>query len=1712
MAQLAFDSAVKADNASAWGLASDGVNTWSTADNGTATLKVVSNELQITTNATTTWAHLGTNTSADAHALVRFSLSHTTDNIFLFLRATASNTHYRFRTTNGGSIAKTIGNVTTQLAVTSTPITFTASSFYWMRAELVGNQLRLNIWADGTAESLGWLLDITDTSIAPTSAGNFGLGGGLGNVANSVSFDHFYVLDYRFAESVPVTESGLFTPTALPLDALTASDSLLATDTALPLDAITGSDLPLTLQAWGSTDALTGIESGLFTATPVPTDALVVSDSLLMTESELAVENLTSSESALFTASPTPAEALTVVSITLSTGTLLLIESNLASESLLATDTVLPIDALTIADSLPPLPSPLSILAQDTGVRAANQLTWSLASDGVSTWSSADNGSATMQVVSNELQITTNATTTWAHLGTTTTADASVRVRFKLSHTTDNAFLFVRQTAATTHYRFRTTGGGSISKVIGQVTTILGTASSPITFTANTFYWMHAEIIGSVLHMNIWLDGTAEPLEWLLEVIDTSITLPGNFGLGGGLNSIANAISFDHFLVLDYLFTERIPATESMLPTMTPLLVDALSVADTSTMVSVSTLPSNLMTFVDTLLATDGLLTTETMNIPTVLCQDTFGGGRSVFATNSFGMASDGNTWVTVTSSHGVFNVDSGEGTFYDDSVIANASATSILGTLIAQHADVSMRFSFGDTGTSQEVNLLLDFLDTNTTYAGRLTYGGMLSITKTLLGVVLTLATFPYVPTISLFYWMRFRVLYQTLFVRVWADGSTEPTTWHLQITDTAISQAGLAGIRLVASGPSYGTGITIDSFLVNNLVGNDSAPVLETPLFVGDTTPGFVEALTILDNTANGTSAMEQTLPTTISPLQFSPGGSGPGLSGQALGRDLFNRTVVSGLGIATDGQTWTEPGAAYTYSVTNPEGQATGGTGTAYAILGTLTPLDCEMLVRIAASGTNGSFGLIFRYGSTSNHYRARFLSGNFTLVKNVSGVPTTLTSLGIGTGNPPASVAFPITASLFYWIRLRVLGNSAGGTITNIWAKIWQDGTVEPNVWSVSAADATYTSGRFGIMLNDAVTTQTLTFDSFLVVDYLNSEALTIIDVPLDTTTPGIIESLVSLDIPLMTNGLARIYTLPQTESILVQQNLVPIEALNGIESLLMTQSAQGSEPYPIAETLLAMDSVVSWVESLMVTESVIEQNTSVLSEGIAVSELLSIQDGYVPGENLVVNETLTIQKSALSVEALTAVESLLGQDGYLPLDILMAVDVPAMQAWGIDALTMMDSLLAQETGIFQEGLSAQDALSGQDTAVLMEAGNGTDSLVSQDSLALIDALSSTDANAATDGTVLVEALSGSESALSQSTALFAENLPIMSSLLAMKTSAWTETSPITDSVLCSPSLIRLEGLTSTESLFIQGSLIPTESIPIQDSLLTQESYATIDANTITDLASALFSWPVDALVGSSSGTWQASYVPLDGLSGGESLTVAKLYSMTEPLLSTDSMGQSEGYQPTEVLNVLESLFKSGAYVPLETNPVSEGASVLNTLLATEQLSITDSLQGIETPSPVENLSITENMAIGIQSSTVENLGITETLLTAGPSLFTEGQTVTDGSQVTAGYIPGDTALSITDGAVIVSLFIFPSFYMTSIDVLSITESMRIQGTFTASENGTVTETFTGVSSLIPFAPQYITITWTTRNGMVTWTTRDGKATWVLETESPAWVTR
>lgn len=56
--------------------------------------------------------------------------------------------------------------------------------------------------------------------------------------------------------------------------------------------------------------------------------------------------------------------------------------------------------------------------------------------------------------------------------------------------------------------------------------------------------------------------------------------------------------------------------------------------------------------------------------------------------------------------------------------------------------------------------------------------------------------------------YWLRFRVRGTTLQGRVWAEGSTEPSTWNIEVTDSDISDAGVVGIWHYFTGAEFEIG----------------------------------------------------------------------------------------------------------------------------------------------------------------------------------------------------------------------------------------------------------------------------------------------------------------------------------------------------------------------------------------------------------------------------------------------------------------------------------------------------------------------------------------------------------------------------------------------------------------------------------------------------------------------------------------------------------------------------------------------------------------------------------------------------------------------------------------------------------------------------------------------------------------------------------------
>ena len=213
--------------------------------------------------------------------------------------------------------------------------------------------------------------------------------------------------------------------------------------------------------------------------------------------------------------------------------------------------------------------------------------------------------------------------------------------------------------------------------------------------------------------------------------------------------------------------------------------------------------------------------------------------------------------------------------------------------------------------------------------------------------------------------YWIRFRVQGNVLAARIWKDGTVEPTTWDVSVTDTSITGPGSAGIRAYGDGASW----NIDHFTFGSLA---------TPMLTGTATPtltrtviatltGTVVATATSSLTASPTPAAptatatvtKTTTPTaTNTPLAPTPIGTpftGPTVSGTVLAQDSFRgRTVSAGWGTAGDGSTWNlQAGTSSTLSVSGNEGHMAPSPSSNLLALGTGAATDAEGLVRFATS---------------------------------------------------------------------------------------------------------------------------------------------------------------------------------------------------------------------------------------------------------------------------------------------------------------------------------------------------------------------------------------------------------------------------------------------------------------------------------------------------------------------------------------------------------------------------------------------------------------------------------------------------------------------------------------------------------------------------------------------------------------------------------------
>jgi len=204
----------------------------------------------------------------------------------------------------------------------------------------------------------------------------------------------------------------------------------------------------------------------------------------------------------------------------------------------------------------------------------------------------------------------------------------------------------------------------------------------------------------------------------------------------------------------------------------------------------------------------DGWMTSSTAPSQYLTRQDTF---VRTPVTGSWGTATDGNVW-TLQAGSATYSTNGTQG------VIAKPSSDSweSLGSALANDGgEVLVRWQVSSTKDKAGAVLRLSS-SANTFYGVRFNGAGEVELFGKWGGTIhanIGGVQVAYTPGTAK-QWFRFRVAGNTLYFKVWADGTQEPTNWSGQTTDSNVTGSGFAGLY---GNATTTTGVKFDQFSAN-------------------------------------------------------------------------------------------------------------------------------------------------------------------------------------------------------------------------------------------------------------------------------------------------------------------------------------------------------------------------------------------------------------------------------------------------------------------------------------------------------------------------------------------------------------------------------------------------------------------------------------------------------------------------------------------------------------------------------------------------------------------------------------------------------------------------------------------------------------------------------------------------------------------------------
>ncbi len=582
------DTFQRANQSGGWGTASDGM-TWSSG----AGLSISSNEGVITAlSSSSDFEILGTATTADGNGLVRFA-STQSGLTGMILRHQSNGNMDLVRYNGSGQFQFMVDSAGSWSVVSSTAYSITPGTFYWLRAELQGTNVSYKVWPDGTTEPSAWTWSGTSSTI--TAAGTMGLYG-YAQSGSEVEYDSFSVAPLGVV-SGPTAALTLSPPSTPVGGTVTASASGSSAGT-YPISTYAfnfGDGTTVGPQA-SSTATHAYSTGGVFPVTVTVTDSAgdnaqaTVSETVGQPVAALTVTPSAGNPPLAVTASGSASSDASGVAITAYTfnfgdGTFIGPQASPTAGHTYTTAGGYTV-SLTVTDvtgATAMITAPVTVgapyIVQDTFQRP-NQSGWGTASDGM-TWSSG----SSLSISSNEGLISNSAASSFATLGSATTADGNALVRFLVGSTSaDTAGIIMRHQSNGNMDLARYDGNGHLQFLVmsgGSWTVVSQTSFSP---SAGSFYWLRAEVQGSSVYLKVWAAGSTEPSAWTWSGTSSTITAAGEMGLYGFAAS-GTPVKLDSFSV----------ATVSAAPpnsTISGTVTDSSSGSDIGG-VTVSTVPSS---------------------------------------------------------------------------------------------------------------------------------------------------------------------------------------------------------------------------------------------------------------------------------------------------------------------------------------------------------------------------------------------------------------------------------------------------------------------------------------------------------------------------------------------------------------------------------------------------------------------------------------------------------------------------------------------------------------------------------------------------------------------------------------------------------------------------------------------------------------------------------------------------------------------------------------------------------------------------------------------------------------------------------------------------------------------------------------------------------------------------------------------------------------